>query len=176
MFDSIADLTLAMSRGDRAAVEAFYRRYFDWMYRVAGSATRRDESFCLDIVHDAVIRVVRVVRPMQTQAHFENWLRLVVRTCALDRLRADARRTKREATRVPTMTHAEPALDQADVLTAALARLDPEIVRLIELRYAHGLTLARMALLLNTTTGAIDGRLRRAIALIRQDWSDHETA
>jgi RNA polymerase sigma-70 factor (ECF subfamily) len=173
MHDTAAELTRAMARGDRAAVEAFYRRYFDWMYAAARACTKRDEAFCLDVVHDAVVRVVRVIKPMDSTAHLEGWLRVVIRTCALDRMRSDQRRVRREqASDARESTPATSDLDAAELLAAVLAKLDPQLVRLIELRYAEGLTLAKLATLFNSTTGAIDGRLRRAIAAIRQNWSD----
>jgi len=46
--------------------------------------------------------------------------------------------------------------------------LDPALVRLIELRYLHGWTLARMAQTLGLSIGTIDGRLRRALDHIRR--------
>src|SRR5262245_41491413 len=52
-------LTAALAAGNEDAVETFYRRYFDWLYAQARRATRRDESFCLDVVQDAVLRIMR---------------------------------------------------------------------------------------------------------------------
>ena len=57
-----AAMTSAMAAGDGGAVEAFYRRYFDRLYAEARRATRRDESFCLDVVQESVLRIVRTVR------------------------------------------------------------------------------------------------------------------
>lgn len=173
MFDHVDQLTQSMARGDRAAIEAFYRRYFDWMYRVAQQSTRRDEAFCLDVVHDAVLRIVRTIRKMDSQAHLENWLRVVVKTCAFDRLRSDLRRQQREESHVAATRQQSDGLELAE-LRDALAQLDPAIVQIIELRFNQGLTLSRLANLFQTTTGAIDGRLRRAIEQLRKNWSDDE--
>jgi len=85
-------LTAAMAAGNEDAVETFYRRYFDWLYAQARRATRRDESFCLDVVQDAVLRIVRTVRCVKTEPQFRAWLRLVVQTTAFDRLRSERRR------------------------------------------------------------------------------------
>ena len=97
MSDSTDKLTAAMAAGDQGAVETFYRSYFDWLYAQARRATRRDEAFCLDVVQDAVLRVIRTVRRVQSEGEFRAWLQLVVRTTAWDRLRGDNRRIKREA-------------------------------------------------------------------------------
>src|SRR3954464_2660020 len=55
----IASLTASLAAGDRAAVEAFYRRYFELLFRAARRAAGRDEAFCLDVVQEAVLRVIR---------------------------------------------------------------------------------------------------------------------
>ncbi|MFT3784666.1 MAG: sigma-70 family RNA polymerase sigma factor [Tepidisphaeraceae bacterium] len=170
--DPVPELSRAMARGDRAAFDRFYRAYFDWMYRVAAACTKRDESFCLDVVQDAVVRVVKSIQPMQSEAHLKNWLRLVVRTCALDRLRSEQRRIARNrAIRRADLMPSE-SLDHVELLAHVLSKLDPQLVRLIELRYAQGFTLARLATMFGSTTGAIDGRLKRAITRLREDWSD----
>ena len=167
MFDQVEELTASMSRGDSAAIEAFYRRYFDDMYLHARRVTRRDESFCLDVVQDAVLRIVRTVRPMVSQAHLENWLRVIVKTSAYDRLRQEKRQQRRDSNR-PTHDQTVPDDETLEELRKALSQLDPEIVRMIELRYREGFTLRRLANLFQTTTSAIDGRLRRAIVKLRE--------
>ena len=84
-------LTTSMAAGDGEAVGRFYLHYFDALCREARRATRRDEAFCLDVVQESVLRVIRNVRAIESPAQFEAWLRLVVRTCALDLLRREIR-------------------------------------------------------------------------------------
>lgn len=182
-----AALTAGMAAGDEAAVEAFYRRYFDRLYGMARRATRRDEAFCLDVVQEAVLLVIRLVRPVDTEARLVAWLRLVVRTTAYDLLRGDRRRRRREVLAAvgggrSTSNAAgdEPAADAAQLewLRGQIGRLDPQLVRIIDLCYRHEWTLARIAAALGVSTGTIDGRLRRALAAIRRnapaDWEDEE--
>jgi len=177
--DATEQLTAALAAGDEEAVATFYRRYFDWLYGQARRATRRDESFCLDVVQDAVLRVIRNVRPVTSEARFRAWLRLVVQTVAWDRLRADRRRTRHE--HQATVVRAAAAVGggggadgvEADAssgdgdlhawLRAEIAKLDPDIVRLVELRFDRRMTLARMSETLGLSIGTIDGRLRRAL-------------
>ena len=179
MADATEQLTAALAAGDEEAVATFYRRYFDWLYGQARRATRRDESFCLDVVQDAVLRVIRNVRPVTSEARFRAWLRLVVQTVAWDRLRADRRRTRHE--HQATVVRAAAAVGggggadgvEADAssgdgdlhawLRAEIAKLDPDIVRLVELRFDRRMTLARMSETLGLSIGTIDGRLRRAL-------------
>ena len=86
-----------MAAGDSRAVEAFYRQYFDWIFGQARRVSGRDESFCLDVVQESVLRVIRTVRPIGSEGQFRAWLQLVVRTTALDLMRSERRRGKRES-------------------------------------------------------------------------------
>ena len=55
-----------MTAGNAKAVETFYSQYFDFLYHHARRATRRDEAFCLDVVQDAVIRIMRTIRRVES--------------------------------------------------------------------------------------------------------------
>jgi RNA polymerase sigma factor (sigma-70 family) len=176
MPDSVQELTAAMAAGDRRAVEQFYRLYFDLMYSHALSITRRDEAFCLDVVQDAVLRVVRTVRPVKSEAQLATWLRLVTQTAAYDLLKNESRRRRREWV-VAVASHAadpcqscqsdEDEGEQLRWLRGQLDSLDPQIARLIEMRYERRYTLARMATALGLSVGTVDGRLRRALGELR---------
>lgn len=186
MPDDIVQLTAAAARGEERAVAAFYRRYFDLLYRQARQISRRDESFCLDVVQDVMLRIIRTLRPVASEAQLAAWLKLVVQSVVYDALRRERRRAQREAaramrpsdeaahSRIPSARaengspHAGGLDERLSWLRGELVRLDPELVRLIELRFLHGWTLARMAGALGLTTGAIDGRLRRALGRLRQ--------
>ncbi len=166
--DDTRRLTAAMAAGDAAAVDRFYRRYFPFLLAAARRATGRDESFCLDVVQDATLRIVRAVRPADTEPQLRAWARLVVQTAALDRLRRDRRRAGREAAAVGPDCGPEPAdHDRLAWVRAEVARLDPELARMVEWRYEHGWTLRRIAARLGLTVGTVDGRLRRALADLR---------
>jgi RNA polymerase sigma factor (sigma-70 family) len=164
-------MTAAMAAGDGAAIEAFYRRCFDAMLSMSRRAVghrARDESLVLDIVHDAMLRIVRCVKTIDTEPHLLNWTRLVVQSCALDRLRQEQRRQRRELAR-PEMSPPDDLDEQSAWLAAEIAKLEPSLAKLIKLRFAEGWTLARIATAFRTTTGQIDGRLRRAIQKLRAD-------
>jgi RNA polymerase sigma factor (sigma-70 family) len=170
--DPTEQLTTALAAGDVGAVERFYRQYFDYLYAQARRATRRDESFCLDVVQDAVLRVIRNVRPVRSEPALRAWLRLVVQTVAWDRLRADRRRRRHEheaaAARTAVVATDENENGGGDATVQAwlrgeIAKLDPQIVQLIELRFGRRMTLARIGAMLGVSTGTIDGRLRRAL-------------
>ena len=157
-----------MASGDAKAVETFYRRYFDALYAHARRSTGRDESFCLDVVQDAVLRVIRSVRPAATEAQFAAWLRLVVQTTAYDLLRGESRREKRELVMASVSSEIDsaqehiPDSDWLEWLAGQIALMDPQIVRIIDMRFQQRWTLAQIAGKLGLSIGAVDGRLRRA--------------
>jgi RNA polymerase sigma factor (sigma-70 family) len=171
MFESVEKLTAAMAAGNARAVEAFYRKYFQWIYRTAQKTTGRDESFCLDVVQDAMLRLIRTVRKVDSEAQLFAWLRLVVQTTAFDLLKAESRRRRREmAVAVGIGAEVEAASEGDDrlaCLARQIARLDPEIVKIIEMRFHARWTLGRIAQAMGLSVGTVDGRLRRALRQIR---------
>lgn len=177
MPQTVHELTAAMAAGDTRAVEAFYRQYFDDLYAHARRATDRDESFCLDVVQESVLRVIRSVRPAHTASQFAAWLRLVVQTTAYDLLRAESRRQKRElivAAGAGGESHDPGDIDSERLqwLRTQISSLDPQIIRLIELRFQDRWTLARIGRLVGLSAGAVDGRLRRALGELRRRASE----
>ncbi len=165
-----------MSRGDRQAVGAFYERYFDLLVQFARRALPRsqaaDESARLDVVHDAVLRIVRTVRPVTGgEGQLIAWLRLVVQSVVYDRLRRDQRRAARERELQPKtdMTHVNGVdlAEQAEWLRIELAKLDPRLVELIELRYTQRWTLEAIGQRLGLSASSVDGRIRRALDRMR---------
>lgn len=165
-----------MAAGEQGAIENFYRRYFDWLYRKARRATGRDEAFCLDVVQEAVLRIVRCVRPVESEGRFRAWLRLVVQTTAYDLMKSDARRARREAVVVaagapsvsgPTAGDVD-AADRLAWLRRQVAALAPEVARMIDLRFQQSWTLARIGQSLGLSVGTVDGRLRKAIGRLRE--------
>jgi RNA polymerase sigma factor (sigma-70 family) len=172
--DEIEQLTAAMSRGDRRAVAAFYERYFDLLVRCARGATRRDdEDLCLDVVHDAVLRIVRTIRPVAGgEPQLVAWLNVVVKSAAYDRLRQRQRRSARERhhaqpSAAPHAGNGAELAEQIAWLRQELCTLDPKLIELIELRYAHGWTLSAIAERLGLSAGTVDGRIRRALERMR---------
>jgi RNA polymerase sigma factor (sigma-70 family) len=170
--DSVHSLTAGLAAGDSRAVEVFYRRYFDQLYAQARRASGRDEAFCLDVVQESVLRVLRSVRPASSEAQLGAWLRLVVQTTAYDLLRSETRRQRRELLAVGLGGYEQRRPEPTDAerlqwLRSQIAALDPEIARIIEMRFTDRWTLARIAQRLGLSVGTVDGRLRRALRQLR---------
>ena len=171
-------LTEAVSKGDPVAVEAFYRAWFDRAYRLARSLTGRDESFCLDVVQDAMLRVVRSLPRLDRAEALERWMARTVHATAIDRLRREARRARHEARSgeraVRAGAEAGPAAGEAleveeEVawLRAQLARLDAVDGALLRERFERGKTLRAAGRAVGMTGHAAHGRIRRVIARLR---------
>lgn len=145
------------------------------MYREARALTRRDESFVLDVVHDAMLKVIRSIKPFSTDEKLESWLRTVVKSCALDLLRREARRIRRERKAAPSESiPAEDAApdravhaEQLAWLRSELVRMGPDRAAMLHLRHQRGWTLARIGTMLGLSTGAVDGRINRTMAAMK---------
>lgn len=170
---SAEELTRAIARGDGDALAAFYRAWFDRVYATARSLTRRDESFCLDVVQEAMLRVVKSMRAMRSEEDVARWMTRVVHTAALDLLRRESRRVVREK-RAAGVEGATPAgSERAEVeerivwVRARLAELPEEEAGLLGQRIAQGVSLDRAGASEGLTGDAAHGRVRRALARLR---------
>src|SRR4051794_39429865 len=136
-------LTADMAAGNAPAVELFYRAYFERLLAWARRATRRDEAFCLDVVQDAVVRIVRTIRPAASEGPLVTWLRLGVQTTADELLESERRRSRRETMAVAAVAGGirsniaeRPAESTGDDdeqlawLKAQLDAMDPAIARM----------------------------------------------
>ena len=168
-------LTSAIARGDQLAFEHFYNEHFELALDTARDLTRRDESFCLDIVQDAMIRAARGMKRFDTHDQLRAWMRRVVYTAALDRLRAERRRLARERARTSKRTPAnepDPTDERIAWVRAQLADLPPDDRSLLLLRVARGGTIAQAARALGMSPGAAHGRIRRALQRLRDAGKD----
>lgn len=163
-----------MAAGDPAAIEAFYRQSFDLMYREARRCSGGDEATGLDLVQEAMLKVLRSIRTIETPEELEAWTRRLVRSVALDHLRASSRRLRRECHSGRQATAESPPdqyeLTQARIvwLEEQLAALEPSAGELLRMRYLWGWTLQRIGGVLGLKPGAVDGRIRRLVTQLQE--------
>lgn len=173
MPDETAILTTAAASGDDGAFAALYRAWFDHALALAFRLTGRDESFCLDVVQDAMLKAARSVPPGLDEDAFRRWLTRVVHTCALDRLRAERRRVQRERSATRRDLHEPDHAPDAELderiaeLRKALARLGPADRSLLLVRFARGATLDQAARANGISGSAAHGRIRRLLKRLR---------
>jgi RNA polymerase sigma factor (sigma-70 family) len=166
-----ATLTRAVASGDTEAFARFYGQWFDTMYAMARRCTGRDESFCLDVVQEAMMRVIRSLKPMSHEMDLRRWLSVVVRSCALDLLRRELRQRKRYQEPFSGKRCQEPLSEMAEQiawLRRQLHDLPADDARLLSMRFRFGWTLERIGRALGLKPGAVDGRLTRSIAALKE--------
>lgn len=167
----VSALTQAIADGDAPAFAAFYDAWFARLHGMARTATRRDESFCLDVVQEAMIKVMHAIKRFDSEDALEAWLRTIVWRCALDRLRAERRRAAREARhgreRSPSAAADGDLDERLEWLTERLAELAADRSLLLSMRYRLGATLEQIGRLVGLRPGAVDGRINRSLAQLR---------
>lgn len=155
----------AIARGSREALGELYEAKFDFILAIARERTRRDESFALDCVQDTMLRVAESLEQLDRMESLDSWLRRVVLTAAIDRLRSERARFCRD------LGYSAPERDvDADRLRELefeLASLAEEDRSLLSLRFARGLTLQQLGYHLGQAPKAIDSRIRRLVDRLR---------
>jgi RNA polymerase sigma factor (sigma-70 family) len=172
--EDASHLSRAVARGDRAALEAFYRAWFDRCYAAAARMTGRDEAFCLDVVQEAMLKVVRSIKPMRSEAELSAWMGRVVRSAAIDLIRKEARLVARGARAGDESERSAaaawgPALEreQAAWANEAMAGLGADDRVLLVERFGRGRSLEEAGAAAGMSGGAAHGRLRRAVAKLK---------
>ncbi len=166
-------VTSGMTHGDESCFDIYYDAHFDLMVREARRLIGRDEATCMDIVQDAFLKVIKSIRPFDSRAQLEHWSRLIVRTTALDFLRKRQRRRELPSFEInkPLLDNSiEPQLDLARMIwiEEQLRDTDPKIRKLISLRYRLGWSLQEIGSYFGIKTGAVDGRIRRAVLQLKE--------
>lgn len=175
-------ITRDIARGDRSAFARLYEAKFDLVYAAASRASGRDEATCLDIVQEAMTRVIHKMKPLPDEPSLDAWLRCTTKRAAYDWLRAERRRTTRQtaAARGALVTRdgsaggdaaSEAMHDRAERLAwlrRELGALDRSAADALDLRIRAGMTLAQAGRLLGLTPGAVDGRVTRAVERLRE--------
>lgn len=171
---SLSALTQAIAKGDPSAFACFYDEWFGRMFRMARSSTGRDESFCLDVVQEAMLKVMRSMKRFENENELRAWLRVIVMRCALDQIRCERRRRARESAHVGDRAPGAIQHDsqcgedeRAAWLEAQLAGLDAHRSLLVAMRFRLGATLERISRIVGLAPGAVDGRINRSLAQIR---------
>ena len=168
---SVRTLTSAIARGDDRAFGQFYESWFDRTFAMARSVSRRDESFCLDVVQDTMLRVVKYLKPMTSEKSLSNWMGRAVLNVTIDRLRAEQRRPAREGKAAARLLGQDGEVaDQEQIawLQEQLSLLSAEDQQLIMERYHHGKTLEAAGSTIGLTGNAAHGRIRRIVERLRR--------
>lgn len=171
-----ARITLGIRRGDRAAFSCFYDAYANFVYAIARTFTHRDEATCLDILQDTMIRVIDSIPTLDSHGEIRAWLTHATRCAAVDHLRKEHRRQKREQTRgtqaaSAASTDASAAHTTPDLATwmhGQLSHLDAETTLWLKRHIGDDVPLSTLADGGPRTRDAIYGVVRRTLTSLRQ--------
>lgn len=170
--------------GETQALGELYDRYggtaLATALRVVGS---REEAE--DVVHDAFVTMWRKIDRFDAQrGSLRAWLMTVVRNRGIDRIRSRRSTVDIETAdeRSLLRTGPNPTWDavvtrtSANELREALATLPEEQRRSVELAYFEGYTYREVAALTGVPPGTANGRMRLALAKLRDALSSGSTA
>ena len=168
------DVSEQISKGDTEAFAIYYERFFGVMFSEAKRLTNMDESSCLDIVQDAMLKVVRSIKRIENEKMLTGWSRAVVKSSAYDWMRKRNRIQYHDEALLrenadDSLEFDETIQQQARIawIEEQLLEMPEELQRLFSLRYRMGWTLKRISAAIGMKTGAVDGTLRRAIEKLK---------
>ena len=173
--DPLQDLLAATARGDRAAFKRAYQLSSPRLYPIAlRLLSRRDAAD--EVLQEAYVLIWRkasLYRPEKGRPMA--WMAAIVRNCAIDRLRSEARQPRSmetwdevaEAKADPSVTQM-PLPDQIDHgLRKCLGQLQEKPRHAILLAYYHGMTHEELSERLDAPLGTVKSWVRRGLLQLR---------
>lgn len=163
-------------RSEKDKVEYIYRQYYPLMRYAAGRALGGDGQDAEDAVHDAMIKVIKNIGIIDVadQTRLKNLLCVIVRNCAMDRLRKKGNRNEFLSEIPEDLSDTAPLPEQAvaneDTLDAILKTIGslPEIYRgPCVLKYFHGYKEKEIAALLGIPEKTASTRIHRGKMVLR---------
>jgi len=162
----VRTMTRGLRSGNAAAFDVFYASHADRMYRYLLVSARGDEEVARDVLQDALLRVIRYARPLDTAEDLWRWLVSLMRSALIDRCRRDGRDRSLPLDREPASE--ERATDSLFArLDEALAALPAEERGLLEEHYLQGASQAEMAIRHDASLKALAMRLSRLRRRVR---------
>lgn len=153
--------------GDPDAFETLYRRYRDWVHRLAWRCTGNEQD-ALDVLQETFIYLLKKLPDLRLTASMTTFLYPVVKHLSLN-LR---RRRRPEAEEEVLLTIPAPAVPSSAPraeLAAALTALSEEQREVVFMRFLDDMSLDEIAVALDVPTGTIKSRLHRALETLRHD-------
>lgn len=161
-------LERAFAQRDPWAYESAYRRMGSRLFATA-RRTVRDDAAAADCVHDVFLRLWKNGSSYTVErGSLEAFLVTCVRNEALARVRNEARRSVLRAQLLPddAYTQEEDPIER-ERIARAVASLNPEQAKSIELAYFRGMTFAEIASDLGEPLGTIKSRISTALRKLR---------
>ena len=175
--EDLAVLIGRVAKGDQSALGTLYDRTSSLVYGLA-LRVLKDRPAAEDVTIEVYTQIHRqAARYDAGRGTPSAWLLMLARSRAIDRLRAESQRWKREDSlepveALPTLTanpeeHSAVA-EQRRAVQAALLALAPEQRRVIEIAYYSGLSHSEIAAKLDLPVGTVKTRIRNGMLALRE--------
>lgn len=164
-----------VAKGDRDAFEELYRAWFDRVLGMARGISGWDEGRAMDVVQDAMMRLIDRPPRVEFEAQLAVWMRRAVLSCVIDRERRQRRAVARERS-VAERGGADEVKDAAQSAADAerLAWLETQLAEMpvgdraiLRMRFAEERSLKETGAAAGVSGDAAHGRIRRVIAVLR---------
>ncbi len=172
------DLARRLQRRDPDAMKDLYDRFGRLAYSVV-LAIVRDGGTAEDLVQETFLRVWNRIQAFEPgRGALGPWLLAIARNRAIDHVRSSSARMDKNAYELDVREH--PSLfvdmsreventDHARLIRAAIAKLNENQQRVIELAYYEGLSQTEMATRLGQPLGTVKTWVRAALAILREE-------
>lgn len=155
------------ARHDRQAIAELYEARYAMLFHHVRQRMGRSDDFACDCVQDAWLRILRGMPVFHTIATMDAWLLRVVLSCALDQIKGERARSRRESARVPTNSDGDRDRLLRE-LSDEIGHLEADEREVMILRFLRGRPLAAIAEALGIKLRAAESRLRRAMRRLRK--------
>ncbi len=174
--ESVTQLLIEISNGDREAVDLLLPVIYDELRKLAANYLRRERpDHTLQptaLVHEAYLRLVDQTRvTWQNRAHFFGIAAQIMRRLLVDHARRhNAEKRGQDFQKLSLDENIDRAVERSTELIAlddalkALAAFDPQKARVVELRYFGGLSVEETADVLGVTATTVKRHWRFAKA------------
>lgn len=169
------DLTLAkIAQGDNAAFERLYIETRRGVYAFLFSYFR-NQADCKDAVQTVYLKIKQNISRYEVGSNGLAWILQIAKNTALNELRAEANRTKRQAQIDPQTAIATDDVELKDSLTTVMKKvLDEEEQRILILHVLWGYKHKEIARLIGCPLGTVTSKYKRAADKLKKAWKEEQ--
>jgi RNA polymerase sigma-70 factor, ECF subfamily len=169
IMDSDQELIALVNEGDSDAFETLYRRYRDWVYRLAWRFTGSPQD-ALDVLQETFAYLLGKFPGFSLTASMTTFLYPVVKHISLT-IRSKNRRfaSYEEMLNEITAPASKESLSARSELAAVLVVLPGEQREVLLMRFVDNMSLQEIAAALNIPLGTVKSRLHNALQKLRDD-------
>jgi RNA polymerase sigma-70 factor (ECF subfamily) len=172
------ELVERILRGDERAFHRLVERYHDKIFRLVRGIVG-DWHQSEDVCQEVFVLIYRKLSSFRQHSRFSTWLyRVAVNAALRARKRWRGSGLGKPLTQEHLVSAASeneaPAFEGDEVLRKLLAPLPAKLKTALVLREVGGLSYDEVARVLGCSRGAVEQRLHRALALLREVWKESD--